>query len=163
MDLKDTIQLRIVFYDRIHFSGTTSCIWWTGTINNKGYGVFGTGGKMYQAHRLSWIIHRGPIPPGKWVLHTCDARKCVNPEHLYLGTIKENNADRTARKRHPHHIDDNIIARIQSLREYAPDIWSYKNLAKTFKVSLATVQKIVKKQNKRYRGVCNQAQQETQE
>ncbi len=57
-----------------------------------------TGGYVI-GNRFSWMIYRSPIPNGKSVLHTCDNKRCVNPNHLYLGTQKENNRDRYARGR----------------------------------------------------------------
>lgn len=52
---------------------------------------------MLRAHRVSWQIHFGPIPKGKLVLHKCDNKRCVNPNHLYLGTQGDNNYDRAIR------------------------------------------------------------------
>jgi len=59
-----------------------------------GYGTFKLGRKQYKAHRVSWMIHNGPIPHGLFVLHKCyKNRQCTNPDHLYLGTALENNHD----------------------------------------------------------------------
>lgn len=50
--------------------------------------------KHFLAHRYNFILHKGVIPNGMFVLHTCDNPACINPEHLWLGTIKDNNQDR---------------------------------------------------------------------
>lgn len=83
-------QRRGRFFSRVKKSG--GCWMWAGALDD-GYGMTSYRGKNIRTHRLSWTFAYGPIPKGKWVLHKCDVRACVNPEHLYLGDIYQNNAD----------------------------------------------------------------------
>lgn len=75
------------------------CILWSGAKSGDGYGTVTRGGRQYAAHRVAWSDKNGPIPNGKWVLHKCDKPLCVNPEHLFLGTAKENTQDCIAKNR----------------------------------------------------------------
>lgn len=73
------------------------CHEWQSTIHRDGYGKFWFDGKQIQAHRMSYSLFVGDIPDGLFVLHKCDNRKCVNPEHLYLGTASDNCKDKVER------------------------------------------------------------------
>ncbi len=78
---------------------TDGCWLWKGaTFKNGGYGRIIIKGKHYRAHRLSYELFK--VPPGDMkVCHTCDVTRCVNPDHLWLGTDTENIADRDAKGR----------------------------------------------------------------
>jgi hypothetical protein len=79
----------------------SGCWLWEGAVCSGGYGCIGETGtrKVLAAHRVSWELHNGKIPDGKWVLHRCDVRPCVNPEHLFLGTLQDNMDDMVSKGR----------------------------------------------------------------
>lgn len=82
---------------RVNESG---CWLWTASTTRDGYGKIGHIGKTIAAHRAAWMLYKGKIPKGKCVLHRCDVRLCVNPEHLFLGTKKANTRDMLFKGRH---------------------------------------------------------------
>lgn len=76
-----------------------ACWWWTGATKPAGYGNMRHDGKYFTAHRFSYYAFNGPIGDGQVVRHTCDNPSCVNPDHLLVGTVKENSADSVQRGR----------------------------------------------------------------
>jgi hypothetical protein len=78
----------------------TGCILWTASRNANGYGHVFWKGAPQLAHRAAWFAKHGPIPNGLYVCHRCDVRSCINPEHLFLGTQKDNMTDRALKLGH---------------------------------------------------------------
>lgn len=79
----------------------TGCWIWNGSRQtySGGYGVVGFGTAKIRAHRLAWELLRGSIPAGLHVLHKCDNPPCVNPDHLFLGSQRDNNDDKLRKGR----------------------------------------------------------------
>ena len=83
--LDDPVIIR-AFWQYVKKGRGRNACWFFARVEQDGYGVFRKTG----AHRISWQIHRGPIPPTLHVLHKCDVRNCVRPTHLFLGTDRDN-------------------------------------------------------------------------
>lgn len=96
-----SVECRFDFYS----NQQNGCWEWSGPLNNSGYGIvfqdYNRNGRRAQmtAHRFSYQKHIGTIPDGLCVMHTCDNRKCVNPDHLKVGTWADNNRDRSLKGR----------------------------------------------------------------
>lgn len=78
------------FLNRIKIDSHTGCWLWSGHKYRNGYGAIKAFGKMVLTHRFSYELHKGPIPTGMEILHSCDVKHCVNPEHLRAGNHSEN-------------------------------------------------------------------------
>ena len=76
------------------------CWLWSGAPDSGGYGRMSIEGKQTRTHVLSYLLHNGEIPEGMLVRHTCDVPLCVRPDHLILGTPKDNAQDMVERGRH---------------------------------------------------------------
>jgi hypothetical protein len=95
----EQIAAQTAFLKRVKVASGDDCWLWQGVLNKKGYGRYYTRGKVFFAHRVSYELFKGEIPPGLLVLHRCDVPTCVNPNHLFVGTHSDNAKDAVAKGR----------------------------------------------------------------
>jgi len=124
------------------------CWIWKTKPYSSGYGMFTSRDKRISAHRYSYELHFGPIPPGYLVCHKCDVRTCVNPEHLFLGTYKDNMQDCSVKgridkgeDRYCSILTDAGVMEARSL--FASGGFSYRILAHRFNVSSITIRRAI--------------------
>lgn len=79
----------------------SGCRLWAGRLRRDGYATLRFEGTPRMAHRLAWIDAHGPVPQGFHVLHRCDSRHCVNPDHLFLGTDQDRIDNMVRKGRNP--------------------------------------------------------------
>lgn len=141
------------FWAKIKRRGKNECWEWIASKYPMGYGRMS---KNRYAHRVSWIIHFGEIPKGLCVLHKCDNPPCVNPEHLWLGTMADNIADRDRKgryisgmlgKQHPRHGEKHSFAKLTE-----KDVLKIRKLHKESKL---TTLKIAQLFNMSYGGISH--------
>ena len=142
-----TILLKDKFWRNVDKLNIDECWNWSGHLRGKGYGHISHRLKNLYAHRVSWELHNGDIPDGMLVLHKCDNRACVNPNHLYLGTQGDNMCDRSERNRYP--LTTGRQFKLKPNEEwlvkkiYASGRFTQEFISKMFKVSQPTISYIV--------------------
>ena len=132
------------------------CWVWAAYKTRRGYGRLSLNGVIWNAHRLSWTLHNGPIPDGLYVLHHCDNPSCVRPDHLFLGTQFDNMADMTRKGRAPDRrgslhgmailTDDNVLS-IRNRFSEARSLKTIRDTADDYGVSYGAISKIVYRTN----------------
>lgn len=131
------------FMSKVSPCPNTGCWLWDGSGEKRGYAFFRVGPKVTRAHRVSYALFCSEIPDGKDVLHSCDVRCCVNPEHLFLGDDAANVADRQSKQRQARGLR-NAKARLDSDKVAfirASDL-KHTELAKMFGVSAVSILKV---------------------
>lgn len=150
------------FFERAQIDLLSGCWNWIGTKNAKGYGVIAgvmdgqrlvPKGQQMLAHRVSWLMHCGPIPKGEGahgtvVMHTCDNPACVNPAHLRLGTQSDNVKDMVAKGRKVSGTPSGVKHWNSSIKDQADidlicaTVGKTKELAERFGVDVCTIKRI---------------------
>lgn len=141
------------FWSKVDRLWPDECWNWKGSFKENGYPQMGVGSKtngtrtMRMAHRLSWLIKNGELPPGKFVLHECDNKKCVNPNHLYLGTNLDNMRDAAKRNRISHGVRHTHAkldpAKVRAIRKLFNSGINCNRIGKIFDVACATIRQVV--------------------
>jgi len=129
--------LRERFENNIYY-GIDGCWHWIGNFGKKDYGQITKGNTTLRAHRVSYEFYKGPITDGLHVLHTCDNPSCVNPDHLFLGTNRDNVNDRIAKGRQGHKLKPNDVIQIRQILPTHRDI----DIGKMFGVSRKLINNI---------------------
>ncbi len=133
-----------------NYEEVNGCWNWKKYKNSLGYGIINVKGKIHLAHRISWQIFKGEIPESLLICHTCDNPSCINPNHLWMGTNKENQEDMFKKNRSRHvrgddhsssKLDSEKVKKIRSLSK--PRYYTAKRLAEEFKVSEVTIHNII--------------------
>lgn len=136
------------FWSHVKIEGPDDCWLWTGCLLGGGYGGFRVKAKTVRAHRQSWILTHGEIPDGLYVLHKCDNRKCVNPDHLFLGTQQDNMDDMTLKGRQAKGESNGeaklTAAQITQIRHYHKCGNSQRTIARLFGVNQRTIGGVIR-------------------
>jgi hypothetical protein len=137
------------FWAYVEIRGKDDCWEWQKFINKGGYGQFRVGSvkdgtrRNDMTHRISYRLSRGDIPPGLLVCHTCDNPKCVNPNHLFLGTYADNRKDCISKGRH--HFGEshgNSVLSESDIIKIRSDHRSQRAIARDFGINQTTVHSI---------------------
>lgn len=131
---------------------TETCWEWLGYLDGRGYARLSIGRTATLGHVLSYLLHNGPIPSGLHVCHSCDNPKCVNPNHLWLGTHQQNMEDRNKKGRcgnSGRHGEDVPTAKlsnedVEEIRRCVKVGATQISMARRFKVTRGTINSLIK-------------------
>jgi len=148
-----SIQQR--FDAKVEYIPFADCHFWIAATNKKGYGKLNNGSNNWiLAHRFAWESINGMIPERMYVLHCCDNPSCVNVNHLYLGTKKDNANDRESRDRGNHasgtkHGKNKLLpSQVYEIRDaYDTGKYSFRQLGKIYGIDGKSVADIIDRKN----------------
>lgn len=157
MDLPQSAVEKIL----VNYEVVKDCWEWKGKKDKDGYGRLRVGGRItIRTNRAAWIVANGEIPNGKMICHKCDNPCCINPDHLYVGTAKDNATDRRNRGRSNNErgslrwnskLTEEQVRQISI--DYVPGKDSQTEVAKKYGVSQATISHILRGANWKHVGV----------
>lgn len=143
------------FMRKVQIGRDGDCWRWIGAFVPNGYGYFSLNRRVMHAHRAAFMLFRGPIPAGLNICHQCDNQWCVNPEHLWPGTQKENIADCIAKGRKvdppvtdwqnrtkPHHWQKLSENEVKRIKRRLADGDRQADIARDFRVRPEAISKI---------------------
>lgn len=140
-------------FDSKYIVNENDCWIWQDTLKTTfGYGILRVNGKSIRATHISLHLHKGiTVPTGHCVCHICDVKSCVNPDHLFVGTQKDNMSDMAQKKRSLIG-ERNPNAKLNStmvslIREASKEGFSIASISRYFKIGAATIGKIARHKN----------------
>lgn len=148
----DLLLLKARFDANRVLDPASGCWLWTASTAGKGYGQIKVPRERRQvyAHRLSWLLYRGPLRKGRHVLHRCDNPRCVNPDHLFIGSPKANARDMAAKGRHlfgeRNARSKLTAANVVAIRRLVAGGAPQREIGSLFGVSQITVSRIARRQ-----------------
>ena len=149
--LQENTKVFSYFWKRVQKQEEDICWNWEGILDDNNYGIVKCNGVHVGAHRISYTIHKGPIPTGLSVLHKCDNPSCVNPNHLFAGTRKDNNKDRDSKNRqakgerqgHAKLTKDIVLLLRKEFSEKDPKMGDYEKTAQKYNVTSESIRQAI--------------------
>lgn len=142
------------FLERVDKQGDGGCWLWLGCKDKKGYGIIQRNRKAERAPRIAWELYIGTIPDKLFVCHKCDNPSCVNPDHLFVGTLQDNTADMVAKQRQiqGETVGSSKLTTIQviEIRQRYRDGVSQRALSKEYGITKSGIQHVVRRQTWRH-------------